>query len=163
MGLEPTTISLRGRCSTIELQAHFNILMHKHFARNSCLVSRFECHLETPRQDSPSGPRLLAGPLGTARRLRACALRVLHGNQTFSLLPLRGNCKNLVPSAGLEPATSTSEAWRSIQLSYKGIWGGRSGSNRQPTVPQTVALPLSYGHHTTLLLLYRTWSQVDFC
>lgn len=29
-------------------------------------------------------------------------------------------------------------------------WGDRRDSNPQPTVPQTVALPLSYDHHDYL-------------
>ncbi len=49
----------------------------------------------------------------------------------------------LAPPEGLEPPTLTLEPSCSIQLSYGGkIWGDRAGSNRQPPVPQTGALPI---------------------
>ena len=35
-------------------------------------------------------------------------------------------------------------------------WGDRRGSNPQPTAPQAVALPLSYGHHSFIELARST-------
>ena len=49
----------------------------------------------------------------------------------------------MAPPEGLEPPTLTLEPSCSIQLSYGGkAWGDRAGSNRQPPVPQTGALPI---------------------
>lgn len=44
--------------------------------------------------------------------------------------------------AELESATSGVTGRRSDQLSYMAIWQGREGSNLQPSVLETAALPI---------------------